>query len=592
MEFKRRRSKPLRFRRVPLADEHPDWLELNCQLPPDHLARRIRALVEGLDFSPVFETYSGVGSAIIPPELLLAFVLFEMQRKRLSPADWFSDSLDQSLPARWLLRGFLPARSVFYRFRDHLPPDLVDSLNRQILLLAVAEGHTTAGNASLDGTFTAAYGSRHRLLNEQTLSHRLKLLDEAIAVAEPSAGETPVAACPARLTPPGTAGQAAPAPCPATPPLPLPDLSAAANQATALPAPQLAAKAQPYWMASTRLGRQRQRERYQVAEKTLKTRLIDHAEKQKGKSIAKRKGADKVVISPTEPEAVLGKDKFKVFRPLYNTQIAQDLDSGFVLGYGVYARVTDSGLLPPMVERTQALTGQKIKKVLSDGIYASLSSVRYCKENGLQLYAPVEADRSGKSKESGGQGKASTAEKSGGGKKPEKKMGKEQFKWEEELRTYRCPQGHLLQPGRIRSREREEGEIVQSEEYRCAKEHCMKCPQAKRCTSRPEEGRTVERMQEQELLDEVAARMRTEEGKQQYKKRKQTVELRHGDMRTHRGLTHFHGYGQNQGHSQVGLLVLAHNGLTLFQVRKQRKAKPTTPERPKQTDDKDWLSFN
>ncbi len=166
--FKRRRSKPLRFITAPLPVDHPSWLDLDRQLPPDHLARRIRFLVEQLDLDSLLETYSGVGGALYPPDLLLAFVLFETQRGRLSPAQWFTDSRE-SIPGRWLLRGLLPTRSTFYRFRKHLPAELVDELNRSVLLLAQAEGHTTADNGSLDGTFTAAYGSRHRLLNRITL---------------------------------------------------------------------------------------------------------------------------------------------------------------------------------------------------------------------------------------------------------------------------------------------------------------------------------------------------------------------------------------------------------------------------------------
>src|SRR5271167_4727505 len=174
-EFKRRRSKPLRFLAVPLPSDHPCWLDLDRQLPPDHLARRIRSLVEQLDLESLLETYSGVGGPIHPPDLLLAFVLFDTQNGRRSPAQWFTDSRE-SIPARWLLRGLRPTRSVFYRFRDHLPAGLVDDLNRLVLLRAQAEGHTTAENGSLDGTYTAAYGSRHRLLNRNALAHRLHVL--------------------------------------------------------------------------------------------------------------------------------------------------------------------------------------------------------------------------------------------------------------------------------------------------------------------------------------------------------------------------------------------------------------------------------
>ena len=213
----------------------------------------------------------------------------------------------------------------------------------------------------------------------------------------------------------------------------------------------------------------------------------------------------------------------------------------------------------------------------------------------MELYAPVESDSSGKHKAAG---------KGGPAKRKEQRIGKEQFKWEEPVQSYRCPQGHLLQLGRIKKKEREAGEYVEVREYRCGKEHCQKCPQARQCTSRPEEGRTVGRMVGQEMLDEVAARMRTPEGKKEYKKRKQTVEPRHGDMRTHRGLQRFHGYGQRRAKSQVGLLVLVHNGLALHKARQDRKATgvpaPGTPSPPRRSpsaiptlqDDVEWLSWN
>jgi hypothetical protein len=132
----------------------------------------------------------------------------------------------------------------------------------------------------------------------------------------------------------------------------------------------------------------------------------------------------------------------------------------------------------------------------------------------------------------------------------------------------------------LKQRERANGEQVQMREYRCASEHCLKCPRAARCTSNPQRGRTVTRMVGQELLDEVAARMQTQEGKEEYKKRGQTVEPRHGDLRTHRGLQRFHGYGTDRADSQIGLLTLTHNGLSLLAARQQSKASRQAASRP------------
>jgi transposase len=523
------------FRNAP----HPDWLDLDREIPAGHLARQVRLLVEHLDLSDLLETYTGVGSPIIPPALLLAFVLYEMHNKRLSPADWFKDSRE-SLPARWLLKGFRPSRAVFYRFRDHLPAALLLHLNRQVLLLAVAEGHTTAECGSLDGTFTAAYGSRHRLLTSKGLADRLEVLDKALAV-----------------------------PCqPPLPPQPkCPPLVAASRPADATPGPA----GWPYWLAKSQAGRRRQQLRYRRAEQILHSRLVDHDKRQTQRPKNQRKKADEVVICANEPEAVMGKDKCKVFRPLYNTQIVQDVDSPFVLGYGLYAQANDTGLLPPMLERTKQLTGKQLKEVLADGSYATLGAVRYCQQEQVELYAPTRANP----EEKGAQGKEKKAGK-GAAKWKEKHYGKEKFKWEEKEQTYRCPQGHLLQLGVRGKGERRQEEDVVVQQYRCAKENCQKCQQAGQCTSRPDKGRTIKRMEGQELLDELAARMRSEKGKGKYKRRSQTVEPRHGDMKEHRGLRQMSGYGKEKGESQVGMLVLVNNGLYLLRARakRQRTAEP------------------
>src|SRR3954453_17299672 len=85
----------------------------------------------------------------------------------------------------------------------------------------------------------------------------------------------------------------------------------------------------------------------------------------------------------------------------------------------------------------------------------------------------------------------------GKGSAREKKIGKEEFKWQEQPRGYRCPEGHLLQLGRIKSKARE-GEDGEGEEPRGKKERSRRAPGGSRCTSRPHKGRTVDRMVGQE----------------------------------------------------------------------------------------------
>jgi hypothetical protein len=579
----RRGRKPLRLVPVPWPDDHPVWLELDRELPADHLARRIRALVEQVDLTELLASFAGVGSRVYPPDRLLAFVLFEVRRKHLSPATWFLDS-QESGPGRWLLRGLRPSRCVFYRFGHHLPQELLDTLNQQVLRWAQDEGHSRAACASLDGTLHAAAGSRHQLLNADALERRTQQLDAVLAqeadpgpdAAVPSAGPAPTPAAvgdPDPDSPAGGGADAAPASA-VDAPLPsapagggdddgAPPAAADPAAATAAGAAAGAATPRPGWMARSRDGRRRQRRRYEQARQTLQARLADHDRKQRRQRKVKRRAADQVKICPGEPEAALGRDKTKVFRPLYNTQIVQDLESPFVLGYGVYATVTDAGLLPPMLKRTRELTGHGLEDLLVDSMYARLLDVRCCREQEVRLYAPLAVS-------------SATPEPPG----PDGPIGKEAFAWLEAEHSYRCPQGHRLPLERRGQEGRRDGEQVVVEQYRCAPGHCQGCPLASRCTTRPEKGRTVKRLEGQEWLDEVGQRTQSPEGQRLYKKRNETVELRHADFRAHRGLSRFPSYGLGRARGLIGLLVLAHNGLALLDARDAKKAKIAEAKSP------------
>src|SRR5436305_8758346 len=159
------------FRPVPWHDDHPDRLELDRRLPPDHLARRIAAAVDRLDLQPLGAAYAGRGSAAYPPALLLRVALYEARAGCQRPAQWHRDARGSD-PVRWLLRGCKPSRSAWYAFRDRAGP-LLPGLHQQVLALAVAGGLTPGTRGAQDGTAVAANASRRRLVNGVTLRQRV-----------------------------------------------------------------------------------------------------------------------------------------------------------------------------------------------------------------------------------------------------------------------------------------------------------------------------------------------------------------------------------------------------------------------------------
>ena len=62
------------------------------------------------------------------------------------------------------------------------------------------------------------------------------------------------------------------------------------------------------------------------------------------------------MVSLSDPTAPLGRDKRKIYRPLYTVQFVVEPDSLLILGYQCEAAVCDTGTLAPMIDRFKRLS--------------------------------------------------------------------------------------------------------------------------------------------------------------------------------------------------------------------------------------------
>jgi transposase len=433
---------------------------------------------------------------------MLRAVLYEVQRGHHSPAVWHRDAAEAE-PVRWLLRGCTPSRSCWYAFRDRIAPFL-DAWHRQVLHQAVAGGLTPATRGAEDGTLVAANASRHKMVAAATLDKRAAELAAAVAADEQAATAAAVAA----------------------------DEGGATTAAVGA------------WMAKTPPGRRTQQKRLKQAQE----RMDALQTRNRGKRSSKRKAADKVVVSLSDPEAAAGRDKEKVFRPLYNVQVVDDVDSPFVLGYEVFAQQNDAGLLATMLTRLTEGLGHGLRTLLADTAYAGGADLAAA---GVTVYAPTPADET----------------------KKEKQIPKSQFHWLGAEATYTCPEGHRLAYEGSSRQKRSGTETVELHRYRCPPRHCRECPLRQRCTPNPAAGRSISRGEHEALIEALRARMATAEAKALYRLRSQTVELVNADWKQHRKLRRFSGRGLTRVRCQVGLVVLAHNLVTLLSEEKKAREK-------------------
>jgi len=534
----------------PWTTESPDWQRLDRKLDPDHRARQINRLVdEELDLTSLFQSYSGRGSVPHRPDLLLKMMLYEHDRGITKPTQWHRD-LRENEPLQWLLMGSLPSLTSLYEFRDRLAPFL-PQWNSAVIRTAIAEGHTDAAQASLDGTMVAANASRHHLLNLEQLDRRIEQLeraDPALAGApEPAAAEAPL---PSATAPVQVETTAPPEHCGSLP-------QAAPQTGDQVPA----AETQPGWMATTPRGRAQQRERYCEARQRLRQRHQENQRRRKDK----RRAAHQIRISPTDLEACLGRDKYEVYRPLYNVQVMTDLKTDLILVYAVSPCASDSGQLTPLIDLTEAATGRPLRDVLTDSGYPSGEEPAFCAARGTIIYSPWQ-ENSFTAKRKAAKGALAI-------------LPKEQFQWDAIERQYVCPQGHRLSYAGKTSKQKNNGESVPLDVYQADPADCGGCPLRARCVQSKSGARSVQRRPYDEHVEALRERMKDPQAKALYRQRSQSVERSYADQKEHRGLRRFSGRGQQRAAVQTGLSILVHDLRTLDKLRSAREEAPANVQK-------------
>ena len=454
--------------------------------------------VNKLDRAVVDQVYSGRGKAAYDPMAMLKMVLYQYVKGNLSPATWHEEAKHNEA-MQWLGRGYAPARRTWYEFRDRVGR-FIEQLHEQVIAWAMDQGHLDPAVGVQDGTAVAACASRHRVVNRATLQKRI----EKLHAMDNGQREGPV----------------------------------------------------PRWVPASKRGRRDLARRMRRAGEILAERIAKNARRPR----CKRKDPEKIQVSLSDPIAPLGRDKQKVFRPLYTVQYMVAPGSYLITAYDCKAEATDAGTLAGMIEKTQQSVGGRLQTVIADAAYCSILDLQECTRRGVELLAPVQAN-------------AFTAAKVN--KRAKRQIPREQFQWEEAAQCYRCPQGHRLSY-RDRSRKWRHGDRQLWEyRYRCDPLHCRRCPQAGDCLRPGAACRTIKRLEGQELLDRQRAKMSDPAVQARYRLRGQTVEPAYADSKGNRRQQRFHGRGLDRARAETGLMVVAQNLLRLDRLEQNA----TNPEK-------------
>lgn len=248
----------------------------------------------------------------------------------------------------------------------------------------------------------------------------------------------------------------------------------------------------------------------------------------------KRKGKHIQKMSLTDPECRIIQSHAGR-QPSYNGQVAVDVESRMVVGGYATNAVSDNGELPELLADIEANTGKNPKVLSADRGYSLKAGLAELKEREIDGYIPQREEKSAYFKQ-------------------------EDFCYDEETNTYRCPNSRVLHyHGDVKHKR------TQWRKYVC--EDCGGCPVAVQCMHNGRSRRTLYISIYSGLYYEMREKTRTALGRRMARIRASTVEPTFGHIKANRKLRQFYFRGRAMVDSMWKLELASYNIEKLIKLR-------------------------
>jgi hypothetical protein len=289
-------------------------------------------------------------------------------------------------------------------------------------------------------------------------------------------------------------------------------------------------------------------------------------------------GEIKAIASTTDPTSRSMKDKEGRVKPNYNAQIAVETSVGMIVAEAVNDAAEDSGQLTPMLDQVEQNCGEKPAAASADSQYNTGPELAKLEECGIAGYLPDTGTNSEAGPGGDAQEAALAAARSGETlseaqwsalpRDANKRIDKSAFTYDRASDTYRCPANHSLPVLRTSQDTKKKGGVVVRTQYGFAAHAspgaagpppCASCPHAAACCRDPAKGRTINRDQYEDHRERLRTRMNSDAGRAIYKRRKETVEPRFGQIKHGLGVRRFLRRGLEKVRTEWSLVCTAIN---------------------------------
>lgn len=221
---------------------------------------------------------------------------------------------------------------------------------------------------------------------------------------------------------------------------------------------------------------------------------------------------NKGIMSTTDPDAPIVRKGPGAARPRYKAHRVVDDRHGVITATETTpGDVEENAMLIPLVEQHQQTTGKTIETVVADTQYGTADNFRSCNERGIRSHMGDMLQGQGKKGRRAGI------------------FGMEDFIYDAESDTYRCPAGETLCLRKHKKKRK-------AFEYACARKVCKACQIRSQCT-RAAKGapRTIKRHINQEAIDAARIQSHSPAAKRDRVRRKWLMEGSFADSANNHG---------------------------------------------------------
>jgi transposase len=314
-------------------------IDLDAQLPEDHPARAIWAVVERLDLSGLYVQIEArdevAGAPAIDPKILLALWVYATSEGEGSAREiWRLTEMHAAY--RWICGGVEVGYHTLSDFRSQ-QGEVLDHLITQVLALLMQQRLVDLSRIAQDGSRVRASAGAASFRREPTLQALMQQAREHLEAVRREAADPAISARRA---------------------------------------------------AARKRGAEQRIERLEAA-----LRQVPEVTATKKRSGAKD---TTVRVSVTDPDARVMKMGDGGFRPALNVQFGTTTDQARVIvGVDVINRGSDAGQSTPMIDQVEQRTGVQPAEVLVDGGYAQHDAIDEAAARQVIPYAPVPKPRKG-----------------------------------------------------------------------------------------------------------------------------------------------------------------------------------------------------